>query len=85
MRCTAEMRCELPVSPGLVPRASRRPYSDAMDMEGLPDPDALTEYDRGWIAGWLTARHIEKPTVEQFREALLALVALQTQASTAHH
>lgn len=61
-------------------------YSVGMGLERLTtDPDRLSRYERAWIAGWLTAKNIGEPTYEQFRDALLALVAVQTQSSTAHH
>jgi hypothetical protein len=37
-------------------------------------PEELSEYHRGFVAGYLCAKGIqETPTMEQFRDALLAL------------
>lgn len=55
-------------------------------MRMVTDPDELTDYEKGFISGWLAAQGIFKePTEEQVREALMRLVAFQSPTSSARH
>jgi hypothetical protein len=46
------------------------------------EPEKMSDFERGWITGWLSARGIEDPTFDQLREALMALLSFKTRHVT---